>query len=167
MVAGDDEFLRRAIALSAEAAARPGCEPFGAVVVRDGAVVGEGFNRSRERSDPTSHGEIEAIRDACARLGTLDLSGCAVFTSCEPCALCVAAMEIAGIARVVYAASLADSERALAAVPPGKRRGGDVAALRREAGSPVGAGRIGARQAQGTLAAEAVAVLQAWARTPP
>ena len=159
----DDDFLRRAIALSAEAAARPGCEPFGAVVVKDGAVVGEGFNRSRERSDPTSHGETEAIRDACARLGTLDLSGCALFTSCEPCALCVAAMEIAGIARVVYAASLADSGRALAAVPREKRRGGDVAALRREAGAPIGAGRIRARQA---LAAEAVAVLEDWARAP-
>jgi guanine deaminase len=159
----DDDFLRRAIALSAEAAARPGCEPFGAVVVRDGAVVGEGFNRSRERADPTSHGETEAIRDACARLGTLDLSGCAVFTSCEPCALCVAAMRITGIARVVYAASLADSARTLAAVPPEKRRAGDAAALRREAGAPIGAGRIPARQA---LAAEAVAVLEAWAQAP-
>jgi hypothetical protein len=72
-------------------------------------------------------------------------------------------MEIAGIARVVYAASLADSGRALASVPREKRRGGDVAALRREAGAPIGAGRIRARQA---LVAEAVAVLQDWARAP-
>src|SRR5689334_5341841 len=110
----DDLFLRRAIALSAEAAATPGSEPFGAVVVRDGTVVvGEGFNRSRARLDLTSNGETEAIRDACRTLGTLDLSGCVLFSSCEPCALCVAAMEIAGIARVVYAASLADSAQAL------------------------------------------------------
>ncbi|RAI60947.1 nucleoside deaminase [Roseicella frigidaeris] len=159
----EDGFLRRAIALSAEAAARPGSEPFGAVVVRDGQVVGEGFNRSRDRLDPTSHGETEAIRDACRRLGTLDLSGCVLFSSCEPCALCVAAMEIAGIARVVYAASLADSARVLARVPAGLRRGGDVAALRREAGAPIGQGRMPARRA---LVAEAVAVLEAWAAAP-
>lgn len=160
---GDEGFLRRAIALSAEAAATPGCEPFGAVVAKGGRVVGEGFNRSRHRLDPTSHGEIEAIRDACSRLGTLDLSGCTVFTSCEPCALCVAAMQISGISRVVYAAGLADSARVLAGVPAGKRRGGDVAALRREAGAPIGQGRIPAKQA---LVAEAVGVLEAWAATP-
>ena len=157
----DEEALRRAIALSAEAAATPGCEPFGAVVLRGGAIVGEGFNRARARLDPTAHGETEAIRDACARLGTLDLGGCTVATSCEPCALCVAAMQIAGIERVVYAASLADSAWILADVPKERRRGGDVAALRREAGAPIGQGRIPARQA---LVAEAVAVLEGWAR---
>lgn len=156
----DEAFLRRAIALSAEAAATPGCEPFGAVVVREGVIVGEGFNHSAAKLDPTSHGETEAIRDACARLGTLDLTGCTVFSSCEPCALCVAAMHVTGIARVVYAASLADSEEALARVPRAIRRGGDVAELRREAGVPIGAGRIATRQA---LVAEAVAVLDKWA----
>lgn len=156
----DEDFLRRAIALSAEAAATPGCEPFGAVVVKDGAIVGEGFNHSAARLDPTSHGETEAIRDACAKLGTLDLTGCEVFSSCEPCALCVATMHMTGIARVVYAASLADSEEALAGVPKERRRGGDVAELRREAGVPIGAGRIATRQ---MLVAEAVAVIEGWA----
>jgi tRNA(Arg) A34 adenosine deaminase TadA len=160
----EEDFLRRAIALSAEAAATPGCEPFGAVVVKDGVVVGEGFNRSRHRLDPTSHGETEAIRDACAKLGTLDLTGAWVFTSCEPCALCVAAMQITGIAGVVYAAALADSAAVLADVPREKRRGGDVAALRAEAGQPIGSGRIPARQA---LKAEAVAVLEGWAARQP
>jgi guanine deaminase len=159
-MATDEAFLRRAIALSAEAATTPGCEPFGAVVVRDGVIVGEGFNHSAARFDPTSHGETEAIRDACAKLGTLDLTGCTVFSSCEPCALCVATMHVTGIARVVYAASLADSEEALAGVPKSIRRGGDVAELRREAGVPIGAGRISTRQA---LVAEAVAVLDGWA----
>jgi len=159
----DEDFLRRAIALSAEAAATPGSEPFGAVVVRDGVIVGEGFNRSNARRDPTSHGETEAIRDACQRLDTLDLSGCTVFTSCEPCALCVATMRITGIGRVVYAAALADSARVLAAVPRAKRRGGDVADLRRQAGLPIGQGDIPARQA---LVAEAVAVLERWAAEP-
>ena len=159
----DEDFLRRAIALSAEAAATPGCEPFGAVVVQDGAIVGEGFNRSRAKADPTAHGETEAMRDACARLGTLELTGCTVFTSCEPCALCVAAMQITGIGRVVYAAALADSARVLVGVPADKRRKGDVAALRREAGLPIGQGRIPARQA---LVAEAVTVLEGWAKAP-
>lgn len=147
----EEALLRRAIALSEEAA-RAGCEPFGAVVARpDGTIVGEGFNRSRVKHDPTSHGETEAIRDACAKLGTLDLSGCVVFTSCEPCALCVATMQITRIARVVYAASLADSAATLGR-PPGM-----TAALRAEAGQPVGHGRISARQA---LRAEAVGVLE-------
>lgn len=157
----DDDFLRQAIALSAEAAATPGCEPFGAVIVRDGVVVGRGFNRARQKHDPTSHGETEAIRDACARLDTLDLSGTALFTSCEPCALCVAAMEIVGIGRVVYAAALSDSAAVLADVPSDRRRKGDVAALRHAAGLPIGQSRIPARQA---LKAEAVTVLEGWAR---
>lgn len=147
----DERLLRRAIALSEEAA-RAGCEPFGAVVARaDGAIVGEGFNRSRLKHDPTSHGETEAIRDACARLGTLDLAGCTVFTSCEPCALCVAVMQITRITRVVYAAALADSAAVLGRPP------GATAALRAEAGLPVGQGRISASQA---LRAEAVGVLE-------
>jgi len=158
----DDDFLRRAIALSAEAAATPGSEPFGAVVVKDGAIVGEGFNRSRAKYDPTSHGETEAIRDACARLGTLDLTGATVFTSTEPCALCAATMHLTGIARVVYAASLADSARVLEDVPRDRRRGGDVAVLRAEAALPIGQGRIPARQA---LTAEAITVLEGWARS--
>src|SRR4051812_16898598 len=101
--------MSRAIALSQQALQTPGTEPFGAVVVKNGLVVGEGFNHSRVHFDPTSHGEVEAIRDACRRLETVDLSGCDLYTSCEPCALCVAAMHISGIARMYYAASLAES----------------------------------------------------------
>lgn len=160
----DDDCLRRAIALAAEAARRPGCEPFGAVVAQDGVVLGEGFNRSGERHDPTSHGETEAIRDACAKLGTTDLGGATLFSSCEPCALCVAAIALSGIGRVVYAASLADSAAALAGVPPERRRPRDAATLRRETAAPIGQGRVPARQA---LTAEAVFVLREWAATPP
>ena len=147
----DEELMRRAIALSREAALRPASEPFGAVVARDGEIVGEGFNRSAETLDPTSHGETEAIRDACRRLGTLDLSGCVVVTSTEPCALCVATMKLTGIARVVYAASLDDSSMALG------RPVDRVAVLRREAGQAIGQASIPAGQA---LRAEAVAVLR-------
>lgn len=146
----DEELMHRAIALSREAALRPNCEPFGAVVARGGEIVGEGFNRSAERLDPTSHGETEAIRDACQRLGTLDLSGCEVFTSTEPCALCVATMKLTGIVRVVYAASLDDSSATLGR--PKER----VAVLRSEAGQAIGQASIKAGQ---LLRAEAVAVL--------
>lgn len=147
----DEDLMRRAIALSVEAAARPGCEPFGAVVARDGAILGEGYNRSAESLDPTSHGETEAIRDACRRLGTLDLSGATVFTSTEPCPLCVSTMKLTGIARVVYAASLDDSSDTL-----GRPRN-RIEILRHEAGQAIGAASIPAAQ---LLRAEAVAVLR-------
>lgn len=154
----EERFLRRAIALSCEAIDRPGTEPFAAVVVKDGAIVGEGLNHAAARLDPTSHGETEAIRDACRRLGTLSLAGCDLYTSCEPCALCVAATHVAGIGRVFYAASLAGSEAALAGLP----RPGDVATLRRDAGLPIGQGSIPATQAL-EAEAEALRVLRRWA----
>jgi guanine deaminase len=156
----DEAFLRQAIAVSRRALSEPGTEPFGAIVVRDGVVVGEGLNQSARRCDPTSHGETEAIRDACRRLATTALPGCDLYSSCEPCALCVAAIRIAGIRRVYYAASLAQSAQALAAVPPAVRRRGDAEALRREAGQAIGRGAIPADQA---LDEDAVAVLRAWA----
>ena len=127
-----------------EAAARPGCQPFGAVVVRDGA--GWGGNRAAEPLDPIAHGETEAIRDACSRRGTLDLSGCTVFTSREPCAPCVATMQITGVERVVYAAGLADSARVLGEVAPERRRdpaarGGRPGRQRPHEGPPGAGGR--------------------------
>ncbi|MCR5884172.1 nucleoside deaminase [Rhizobacter sp. J219] len=69
-------FMQRAIALSQEALTHPGTEPFGAVVVKDGRIVGEGWNHSLVNFDPTSHGEVEALRDACWKLQTVDLTGC-------------------------------------------------------------------------------------------
>jgi len=156
----DETFMRRAIELSARALELPGTEPFGAVVVRDGRIVGEGINRSLATLDPTSHGETEAIRDAARTLGTVDLAGCALYTSCEPCALCVAAMVIAGIERLYYAASMDQAGSAFAGLKPAQRHPIDPAALRAESGAAVGAGRMPARQA---MDAEAVAVLRAWA----
>lgn len=116
-------FMHRAIEISGEALSRPGTMPFGAVIVRDGTIVGEGLNHSAAHHDPTSHGEVEAIRDACRRLETTDLTGCELYTSCEPCSLCVAAMYLAGIARFHYAASLDD----YAAVFDEARRGTAIA----------------------------------------
>lgn len=155
-----EQFMQRAIDLSSKALRTPGTEPFGAVVVRDGVVVGEGFNHSVAHFDPTSHGEVEAIRDACRNLKSVDLSGCDLYTSCEPCALCVAAMRIAGIGKLYYAASLAQSAEAFAGVPTAARHPIDVEDLRAEAGAPP-AGR--ATPSEQRLDCEAVAVLEAWA----
>lgn len=155
-----EEFMQRAIALSARALHRPGTEPFGAVVVQDGRVVGEGFNHSVAHFDPTSHGEVEAIRDACRNLQRVDLSGCELYTSCEPCALCVAAMRIAGIARLYYAASLAQSGLAFAGLPAEARHPIDVEDLRAEAGAPVEQRMLPAEQ---KMDREALAILERWA----
>jgi tRNA(Arg) A34 adenosine deaminase TadA len=155
-----EDFMKRAIALSAEALDTPGTEPFGAVVVRDGAIVGEGFNHSVAHFDPTSHGEVEAIRDACRNLRSVDLSGCDLYTSCEPCALCVAAMRIAGIGKLYYAASLAQSGAAFEGVSVAARHPIDVDELRAEAGAPLDARTMPAEQ---KMDDEAVAVLRQWA----
>ncbi len=101
--------MRRAIELSAASNKADGDGPFGAVIVRDGKIIGEGRNRVGSTCDPSAHGEIDAIRDACRNLDTADLSGCDLYTSCEPCAMCAAAIFFAGIERVYFAASSADS----------------------------------------------------------
>ena len=156
----EERFLRRAIEISRRALTEPGTEPFGAVVVRDGVIVGEGLNHSAAHLDPTSHGETEAIRDACHYLRSVDLTGAELYSSCEPCALCVAAMTIAGIARLYYASSLAQSRRALAGMPRTTRRTVDIDFLRSEAGNPPAARAMPSEQ---RLAAQAVEVLEAWA----
>ena len=156
----DETFLRHAIALSARAMTLPGTEPFGAVVVREGRIVGTGLNRSRLHSDPTSHGETEAIRDACRRLGTVDLRGCALYSSCEPCPMCVAAMGIAGISVLYYAAGMDQAGAALGDLPEAARFPVDVARLVQDCGSDVTQRQMPAHQ---HLAAEAAEVLMGWA----
>lgn len=96
-------FLRQALAL-ATANADAGQLPFAAVVVRDGQVLGTGVNTAGRDSDPIAHAEVEAVRDACRRLGGGDLTGAVVVSSCEPCAMCHTAALVAGAARIVYAA---------------------------------------------------------------
>ena len=157
----EERFLRRAIELSSQALDIPGTEPFAAVIVRDGRIVGEGLNRSRSNFDPTSHGETEAIRDACRKLETVDLQGCDLYSSCEPCALCVAAMLLAGIRRLYYAAGLSESNAALAGVPMRARLTVDASTMREECGKAVGERSMPARQA---LSDEALTVIAAWAR---
>ena len=88
----------------AAAAAQAGEVPVGAVVVRDGVVVGRGSNRPISTADPTAHAEIEALREAAARLGNYRLTGCELYVTLEPCAMCVGAMLHARLARVVFGA---------------------------------------------------------------
>jgi tRNA(Arg) A34 adenosine deaminase TadA/catechol 2,3-dioxygenase-like lactoylglutathione lyase family enzyme len=98
----DAELLERAVAL-AGANVEAGEEPFGSLVVRDGEVLGEGVNTTRRDADPTAHAEVAAVREACRRLGTIDLGGATVFTSCEPCPMCRTVAVLAGVTRIVYA----------------------------------------------------------------
>jgi guanine deaminase len=156
----EDKFMKRAIDLSAEALATSGTEPFGAVVVKDGVIIGEGFNHALAQYDPTSHGEVEAIRDACGRLKSFDLSGCELYTSCEPCALCVSTMSVVGISRMYYAATMAQVGRAFADLTSADRHPIDPDRLRSEAGALVSDRRISAEQHR---ASEAATVLEAWA----
>lgn len=105
----DEHYLRRAIAL-AERAVRDGVgQPFGAVVVRDERIVGEGCNLVTSTCDPTAHAEVVALRDACQVLGTTRLDGCTIYASCEPCAMCLAAIHLAHVERLVYASSAEDA----------------------------------------------------------
>ena len=98
-----EHFMREALALAGEAAAA-GEVPVGAVVVRDGRVIGRGFNRPISSSDPTAHAEIVALREAAAGEANYRLSGCDLYVTLEPCAMCVGAMVHARIGRVVYGA---------------------------------------------------------------
>jgi guanine deaminase len=106
------EFLRRAIALATRNVLTAAGGPFAAVVVREGKIVGEGANSVTTTNDPTAHGEVNAIRAAAKSLGTFSLAGCALYTSCEPCPMCLAAAYWARLDAVYYGASAADAARA-------------------------------------------------------
>lgn len=96
-----DELMRMAIELSVQNV-REGGGPFGAVIARQGEVVATGTNRVTANLDPTAHAEVSAIRAAAARLGTFDLSGCEIYTSCEPCPMCLGAIYWAHLDKVYY-----------------------------------------------------------------
>lgn len=110
-MSGHEGFMREAIRL-AEAAVRDGDGgPFGAVVVRDGQVVGRGWNRVLGENDPTAHAEVTAIRDACRALGSYWLEGCVLYVNCEPCPMCMGAVYWAHIDKVYYGGTAADAAR--------------------------------------------------------
>lgn len=121
-----DAHMRRAIALSRAHMEAGDGGPFGAVVVRDGLVIGEGWNQVTSANDPTAHAEVMAIRDACRRLGSFSLAGSELFTSCEPCPMCLAATYWARIDRLYFANTREDAASI----------GFDDAFLYREIGKP-------------------------------
>lgn len=103
--------MRHAIALGRRGSTAGDGGPFGAVIVRDGRIIGEGWNRVIATRDPTAHGEMVAIRDACRRIGSNALQGCVLYTSGQPCPMCLGALYWARIERVYYGFSIQDAAR--------------------------------------------------------
>ena len=145
------EFLREAIRLSIEKMEANEGGPFGAVVVRNGEIVGRGWNRVTSTNDPTAHAEVMAIRDACSRLKTFSLAGCEIYSSCEPCPLCLAAIYWSRLDCIYYAATCDDAAAA----------GFDDRSFYQEVRKPTGERSIPMEQA---LREEALVALQAWAK---
>ena len=103
MAENDRKFLLEAIELAKEGVEKGAGGPFGCVIVKDGVIVGKGHNQVTSSNDPTAHAEVMAIRDACAKLGAYQLTGCDLYTSCEPCPMCLGAIYWARPRRVIYA----------------------------------------------------------------
>lgn len=103
------EFMRRAIA-KARAGIAEGQTPFGACIVRDGRVLAAEHNAVWATTDSTAHAEVQAIRAACRALGTVDLSGCVIYSTCEPCPMCFSAIHWAKVSTIVFGARIADAQ---------------------------------------------------------
>ena len=142
-------FLREAIRLSIEKMEGNEGGPFGAVIVRNGEIVGRGWNRVTSTNDPTAHAEVVAIRDACSTLKTFSLEGCEIYSSCEPCPMCLAAIYWSRLDRIYYAATCDDAAAA----------GFDDRNFYRELVKPAGERLIPMEQA---LRDEACVALKAW-----
>ncbi|MBQ1696201.1 MAG: nucleoside deaminase, partial [Bacteroidales bacterium] len=106
----NEKFMRLAIEKSLESVDNGG-GPFGAVVVKDGEVVAVASNSVTLDNDPTAHAEVNAIRMACKKLGTFDLSGCEIYASCEPCPMCLASIYWARIGKLYYANTKVDADK--------------------------------------------------------
>ncbi len=138
------DYMRRAIALSVESVATGG-GPFGAVIVRDGRIIGEGINRVVPHADPTAHAEIVAIRAACNALGTNVLDRATIYTTCEPCPMCLGAIWWARIAEIAYGNTREDAARI----------GFDDDAIYREVAAPLDRRTLPLRRFMAEEAAEA------------
>ena len=103
------EFMKRAIQLSADNMRAGAGGPFGAVIVQNGKIIGEGFNQVTSTNDPTAHAEVVAIRNACKSVANFDLSGAEIYASCEPCPMCLAAIYWARIDKIYYANTRQDA----------------------------------------------------------
>jgi tRNA(Arg) A34 adenosine deaminase TadA len=153
MSSNDEAFMRHAIALSRRGMEGGAGGPFGAVVVKDGQVVAEGWNQVTSTNDPTAHAEVVAIRRACTALGRFDLRGAVLYTSCEPCPMCLSAAYWARLDAVVFGNARDDA----AAI------GFDDQFLYDEVAKPIEARSLPIRR---LLAAEALEVFAAWAEKP-
>lgn len=109
MTEEDKKFMQRAIDLAKEGMAKNAGGPFGAVVVKDGQIVGEGYNVVTSTNDPTAHAEVTAIRNACKNLGSFQLDDCIVYTSCEPCPMCLGAIYWARPKKVYFGCTRQDA----------------------------------------------------------
>ncbi len=148
-MAYSEPFLREAIRLSQEKMDANEGGPFGAVIVKDGEIISKGWNCVTSANDPTAHGEISAIRNACEKLGTFTLEGCDIYSSCEPCPMCMAAIYWARLDACYFAGSMADAADA----------GFDDRELYAEIARPWTDRNIAMKQA---LQAEAQHVFNAW-----
>lgn len=149
----ETEFMRRAIAISERTMAAGTGGPFGAVITRDGAIIAEGRNAVTSANDPTAHAEIMAIREACRALDSFSLAGCEIYTSCEPCPMCLSAIYWARIGHIHYANSREDAAGI----------GFDDAHIYDQIGLPIDARSIPASR---VLADEAAAAFRAWREKP-
>jgi guanine deaminase len=112
MTDSDKKFMMRAIELARSGMESNAGGPFGCVVVKDGEIVGEGNNCVTSTNDPTAHAEVVAIRNACANLGTFQLEACSIYTSCEPCPMCLGAIYWSRPAAIFYAGTREDATAA-------------------------------------------------------
>ncbi|MBO7283577.1 MAG: nucleoside deaminase [Bacteroidales bacterium] len=136
MEKGHNYFMSRAIELAAENAGSVTGGPFGAVIVKDGEIVAAQSNKVTVDIDPTAHAEVNAIREACKVLGTFDLSGCILYSSCEPCPMCLSAAYWAHIDKIYYAADRYDAAKV----------GFDDEFIYKELSLPISARRLGLEQ---------------------
>ena len=136
MEKGHNYFMSRAIELAAENAGSVTGGPFGAVIVKDGEIVAAQSNKVTVDIDPTAHAEVNAIREACKVLGTFDLSGCVLYSSCEPCPMCLSAAYWAHIDKIYYAADRYDAAKV----------GFDDEFIYKELSLPISARRLGLEQ---------------------
>ncbi len=108
MISKEQEFMAEAIRLSRESV-KNGGGPFGAVIVKDGKIIAKSANSVTKDNDPTAHAEVNTIRKACKELGTFDLTGCEIYTSCEPCPMCFGAIYWARLEKLYYGNSKSDA----------------------------------------------------------
>ncbi|OAN87168.1 hypothetical protein A8B84_11955 [Marinobacter sp. EhC06] len=150
----ESRFMDYVIGLSRKAIDQPGTQPFGAILVKNGEIVGEGLNHELVHHDPTAHGEIEAIRDACRRLATTALNDCDLYAIGEPCPMCTVAIRLAGVRHVFYGATHNDALEAYQCLADTPYADIGVEALRVEASVPVDQRSIPYSQHSATACAE-------------